>query len=84
MPGYNRRRFQSVDFIKRGNPFQPGLPVRFAEKWVNAVIDNVASDYQSDGRDVKTRRIVIVVDDHYNDGRYTQVLEQAVTSLLPG
>jgi hypothetical protein len=26
--------------------------------------------------------ILIVVDDHYNDGRYTQVLEQAVTSLL--
>jgi hypothetical protein len=28
--------------------------------------------------------ILIVVDDHYNDGRYTQVLQQAVTSLLPG
>jgi hypothetical protein len=43
MSGDNRRRFQRVDFVKRSNPFQPGLPVRFAEKWVNAVIDNVAN-----------------------------------------
>ena len=28
--------------------------------------------------------ILYVVDSHYNDGRYTQVLQQAVTSLLPG
>jgi hypothetical protein len=28
----NRRRLQSVDFVKRGNPFQSGLPVRFTEK----------------------------------------------------
>src|ERR1700733_9734801 len=68
MSGNNRQRFQSVDFIERGNPFQPGLPVRFAEKGVNAVIDNVASDYQSDGRDVKTRRIVgVCMTDSDND-----------------
>jgi hypothetical protein len=68
VPGNNRRRFQSVDFIKRGNPFQPGVPVRFAEKWVNAVLDNVASDYQSEGRDVKTRRIVgVCMTDSDND-----------------
>jgi hypothetical protein len=28
--------------------------------------------------------ILYAVDSHYNDGRYTQVLQQAVTSLLPG
>jgi rhamnogalacturonyl hydrolase YesR len=28
--------------------------------------------------------ILYVVDSRYNDGRYTQVLQQAVTSLLPG
>jgi hypothetical protein len=28
--------------------------------------------------------ILYVVDSHYNYGRYTQVLQQAVTSLLPG
>ena len=28
--------------------------------------------------------ILYVVDSQYNDGRYTQVLLQAVTSLLPG
>ena len=56
--GDNRRRFQGVDFVKRGNPFQSGLPVRFTEKWVNAVVDDVASDDQSDGWDVKKRRIV--------------------------
>src|ERR1700722_20088765 len=56
--GDNRRRFQSVDFFKCGNPFQSGLPVRFAEKWMNAVVDDVASDDQSDGRDVKKGRIV--------------------------
>jgi rhamnogalacturonyl hydrolase YesR len=28
--------------------------------------------------------ILYVVDLRYNDGRYTQVLQQAVTSLLPG
>jgi len=27
--------------------------------------------------------ILYVVDSEYNDGRYTQVLQQAVTSLLP-
>ena len=44
VPGNDRRRFQGVDLIKRRNPFQPGLPVGFAEKRVNALIDNVASD----------------------------------------
>jgi hypothetical protein len=28
--------------------------------------------------------ILYLVDSQYNDGRYTQVLHQAVTSLLPG
>jgi hypothetical protein len=40
----NRRRFQSVDVVKRGKPFRPGLPVRFVEKWVNAVINGIARD----------------------------------------
>jgi hypothetical protein len=28
--------------------------------------------------------ILYVVDSQYNDGRYTQILQQAVTSMLPG
>ncbi|WP_283807274.1 hypothetical protein [Bradyrhizobium sp. Tv2a-2] len=28
--------------------------------------------------------ILYLADSQYNDGRYTQVLQQAVTSLLPG
>jgi hypothetical protein len=28
--------------------------------------------------------VLYAVDSQYNDGRYTQVLQQAVTSLLPG
>src|SRR3982074_1568378 len=64
----NRWRFQRVDFVKRGNPFQPGLPVRLVEKWMNAVIDGIAGDDQSDGWNVKTRRIISVgMPDSYND-----------------
>lgn len=28
--------------------------------------------------------ILYAVDSHYNDGRYSQVIQQTVTSLLPG
>ena len=64
----NRRRLQRVDFVKRGNPFQPGLPVRLVEKRMNAVIDGIAGDDQFDGWNVKTRRIISVgMPDSYND-----------------
>src|SRR5439155_6087184 len=45
---------------KRGNPFQPSSPVRLVEKWMNAVIDGIAGDDQSDGWDVKARCIISV------------------------
>src|SRR6516162_8277927 len=52
------QRLQGVDFVKRGNPFDPSLPVRLAEKRVNAVIDGIAGGNQSNGWDVKARRII--------------------------
>ena len=56
----NCQRLQSVDLVERGKPFQPGLPAGFVEKRVNAVIDGIACNNQTDGWDVKTRRIVSV------------------------
>src|SRR6202035_1491018 len=44
--------------VKRGNPFQPSLSVRLAEKRMNAVIDGIAGGNQSNGWDVKARRII--------------------------
>ncbi len=57
MPGDHCLRFQGLKLIERGDPLKPALCVGLAEIRMNAVVDGVPANDQSDRRDVQTRRV---------------------------
>jgi len=48
VPGNDGFRFQGLKLIERGDPLNPALCVSLAQKGMDAIIDDVAANDQSD------------------------------------
>jgi len=53
VPGDHGLRFQSLKLVERGNPLKPALRIGLAKIGMDAVVDRIPGDDQSDRRDVQ-------------------------------
>ena len=54
MPGNSRNRFERLDLIERRDPLLAAFRIRLAQMKMNIIVERIAADGQSDGRDMET------------------------------
>src|SRR5437868_14248510 len=54
VPGNSRNRFERLDLIERRDPLLAAFRIRLAQMKMNIIVERIAADGQSDGRDMET------------------------------
>src|SRR5580700_2212671 len=54
VPGNSRNRLERLDLIERRNPLLAAFRIRLAQMKMNIIVERIAADGQSDGRDMQT------------------------------
>src|SRR5437879_13153946 len=54
VPGNSRNLFERLDLIERRDPLLAAFRIRLAQMKMNIIVERIAADGQSDGRDMET------------------------------